>query len=427
MFLHNHVFPLEIHRTGCHCIKNKGVWYSHHSDLLPPPRDPVVDDDSARQRRRYRSRSTPPDFDGRGTPDVENTHRGRRSVLHRLGPTSETAPKDEGVSAGDLPGDAWVTSSVMTVLGSELPQGNSVPVEELVPVELYGSVSDTTNVALNSSSLDLDGVLEAVTVAPEAVLLQDVVVPVEEVGPVEPLGPVGDAPLYAINSASSSPVLVVDSTNVALNSSGLVLDGVLETVTVTPEAMLIQDVVVPVEEVVPVEPHGPVDDAPLFAIASASSSPVLVLPTQNLFDQRWRPDRCCLNVYSRRTKVGSDPSILKELVDSLPLETFKQIITKPINGLLSPPRCNLRKKKTLPKDFMPRRSRRVAKLPPVLGNVSVAKVCRHLGYYGDHEEISLENAASYAKLFEDGLSKSHVEAMAALFGWEVLVEIQVSA
>lgn len=146
-----------------------------------------------------------------------------------------------------------------------------------------------------------------------------------------------------------------------------------------------------------------------------------------MFDQRWRPDRCCLNVYSRRTKVGSDPSILKELVDSLPLETFKQIITKPINGLLSPPRCNLRKKKTLPKDFMPRRSRRVAKLPPVLGNVSVAKVCRHLGYYGDHEEISLENAASYAKLFENGLSKSHVEAMAALIGWEVLVEIQVSA
>jgi hypothetical protein len=59
---------------------------AHQSALLPPPRDPVVDDDSARQRRRYRSRSPPPDFDGRGTPDVDNTHRGRRSVLHRLGP-----------------------------------------------------------------------------------------------------------------------------------------------------------------------------------------------------------------------------------------------------------------------------------------------------------------------------------------------------
>jgi hypothetical protein len=294
-------------------------------------------------------------------------------------------------------------------------------------VELYGSVFGTTNIAPSNSCIVPDGVIVAVTVAPEEVFPQDVVVPFEEVGPVEPLELVGDAPLYTINSTSSSPVIVMDSTDVALISSGLVLDGMLETVTVSLEAMLFQDVVVPVEEVVPIEPHGPMDVVPLFAIAPASSSPVLVPPIQDLFDQRWRPDRCCLNVYSRRSKVGSDPSILEESVDSLPLEAFKQIITKPINGLLSPPRCNLRNKKTLPKDFMPRRSRRVAKLPPDLGNISVAKVCRHLGYFGDHEEISLENVARYVKLFKNGLSRSHVEAMAALFGWEVPVEIQVSA
>jgi hypothetical protein len=107
---------------------------------------------------------------------------------------------------------------------------------------------------------------------------QDVVVPIEEVGPVEPLELEGDAPLYTINSTSSSLVIVMDSTGVALISSGLVLDGMLETVTVSPEAMLFQDVVVPVEEVAPVEPHGPMDVVPLFAIASASSSPVLVPP-----------------------------------------------------------------------------------------------------------------------------------------------------
>ncbi|ONM11909.1 Fumarylacetoacetate (FAA) hydrolase family [Zea mays] len=36
----------------------------------------------------------------------------------------------------DLPGDVWVTSPAMAVLGAELPQGNYVPVEELVPVEI---------------------------------------------------------------------------------------------------------------------------------------------------------------------------------------------------------------------------------------------------------------------------------------------------
>jgi hypothetical protein len=52
---------------------------------------------------------------------VDNTHRGRRSVLHRLGPTPETAPKDADVFAEDLPSNVWVTSPAMAVLGLELP------------------------------------------------------------------------------------------------------------------------------------------------------------------------------------------------------------------------------------------------------------------------------------------------------------------
>ena len=35
------------------------------------------------------------------------------------------------------------------------------------------------------------------------------------------------------------------------------------------------------------------------------------------------------------------------------------------------------------------------------------------------ENISLEDACNYAKLFDSGLSSAHVAALAALFGWEV--------
>jgi hypothetical protein len=86
---------------------------------------------------------------------------------------------------------------------------------------------------------------------------------------------------------------------------------------------------------------------------------------------------------------------------------------------LPPPIIKRKKRKTLPNDFNPRRSRRVAKLPPELGNESAATICRQLGFCDDQEHISFEDAQKYVHLFDAALSREHVAAMAALFGWEL--------
>lgn len=78
------------------------------------------------------------------------------------------------------------------------------------------------------------------------------------------------------------------------------------------------------------------------------------------------------------------------------------------------PQVNKRKKKIVPTDFKPRRSRRLAKLPLDLGNDSAATVRRHLGFCDGQGKISLEDARNYAKLFETALCREHVAAMATL-------------
>jgi hypothetical protein len=42
-----------------------------------------------------------------------------------------------------------------------------------------------------------------------------------------------------------------------------------------------------------------------------------------------------------------------------------------------------------------------------------------LGFCDEMENISLDDANGYARLFKNGLSDSHVAAVAALFGWQV--------
>jgi hypothetical protein len=87
-----------------------------------------------------------------------------------------------------------------------------------------------------------------------------------------------------------------------------------------------------------------------------------------------------------------------------------------------PPIIKRKKRKTLPNDFNPRRSRRVANLPPKLGNEAATKVCRQLGFCDDQEHISFEDAQKYVHLFDAALIREHIAAMAALFGWELPVE-----
>lgn len=63
-----------------------------------------------------------------------------------------------------------------------------------------------------------------------------------------------------------------------------------------------------------------------------------------------------------------------------PTSTFIAKVTKQVGVVLPcpPPPPPKPRKKTLPEDFIPRRSRRVAKLPPVSDHKSAATVCRQL-------------------------------------------------
>jgi hypothetical protein len=88
----------------------------------------------------------------------------------------------------------------------------------------------------------------------------------------------------------------------------------------------------------------------------------------------------------------------------------------------------------LPEDFIPRRSRRVAKLPPITDHKSAEAVCRQLNFKnGDEDPSEIQEVFSeqaltqYAKIFEQTLSQEHVRALAALFGWNAPSEAEVHA
>jgi hypothetical protein len=126
----------------------------------------------------------------------------------------------------------------------------------------------------------------------------------------------------------------------------------------------------------------------------------------------------CFKVYSRRRDTVPVQSQEVSSPSPTPLQEFSQHISKAINSLLSPPPIPKRRKKTLLRNFRPRRSRRVAKFPPELGSEAAASVCKKLGFCDDHGIITLEDASKYVVLFNSPLSREHIAALAALFGWD---------
>jgi hypothetical protein len=127
----------------------------------------------------------------------------------------------------------------------------------------------------------------------------------------------------------------------------------------------------------------------------------------------------CFKVYSRRKKT----LVVEESVISPQLLEFRNDLVLPTTQLLPTPLI-AKRRKTIPSNFKPRRSRRVAKFPPELGSESAAKVCRFLGFCDEQENISFQDARKYASLFDAALSNDHIAALAALFGWEVPQVVQ---
>lgn len=152
-----------------------------------------------------------------------------------------------------------------------------------------------------------------------------------------------------------------------------------------------------------------------FNLEEQSASRILV----SSWDYKIRAKPPCFKVYVRK-KIPVQIAQSEEIGNSTPLQKFKDGITKQINGILPAPIQQVkRKRKLIPSNFNLRRSRRVAKIPPELGSPSAAKVCKLLGFCDDRENISFTDARRYAKLFDSPLSREHITALVALFGWEV--------
>ncbi|KAG2641611.1 hypothetical protein PVAP13_2KG225800 [Panicum virgatum] len=125
--------------------------------------------------------------------------------------------------------------------------------------------------------------------------------------------------------------------------------------------------------------------------------------------RRILPDN--LIVYSRRPRRLEDPTT--------PATVFFEKITKKVDGLVPVPSIPKRRTKTAGLVSLPRRSRRIAKLPPDTDLASAATVCRKLGLADEDGKITEDTLNRYAKFYNHLLGRDHVAALSALFGWDV--------
>jgi len=151
----------------------------------------------------------------------------------------------------------------------------------------------------------------------------------------------------------------------------------------------------------------PVDDVPI----SGTTVPELLLDVPVGATTRTLPDN--LIVYTRTPR--------RQLTDPLPPPAVEFIgrVSKDVDAIVHVPVVHKRRAKTAGPVSLPRRSRRIAKLPPEVDITSAATICRKLGLADDDGRISDEALDRYSKFYRDLPNRDHVEALAALFGWAV--------
>ncbi|KAG2553919.1 hypothetical protein PVAP13_9KG628300 [Panicum virgatum] len=169
----------------------------------------------------------------------------------------------------------------------------------------------------------------------------------------------------------------------------------------------------------------PLPATPQPASDDAMNVPPLVAP--NVLDLERQEEM----IYEERCPAAASQADLTAPAASK-ISTFIAKVTKPVEEVLQCPPPPKPRKKTLPDDFIPRRSRRVAKLPPISDHKSAESVCRQLCFKNGEEDISdreetiSEQALKqYAKIFEQTLSQEHIKALAALFGWNAPTDVEV--
>jgi hypothetical protein len=123
-----------------------------------------------------------------------------------------------------------------------------------------------------------------------------------------------------------------------------------------------------------------------------------------------------LQVYSRR-KLPKQSRITS--VEEVAM-TFINKIVKPLTNVLPVPSSpKLKARKSIPPNFVPRRSRRVAKLPPLRVNSTAHTICLKLGLKNGEAPVSADDLDRCAREFDKPLSVSQIKALATLFRWEI--------
>lgn len=101
---------------------------------------------------------------------------------------------------------------------------------------------------------------------------------------------------------------------------------------------------------------------------------------------------------------------------SSPARHFVEELTQSTDGLLAKPA-------QLPPDFTPRRSIRLARAPAEAAKMIQQDLFDALGI----KAVSKHEASEeYGRLFQKPLSASHLEALAALFGWHLPERVEGS-
>lgn len=173
----------------------------------------------------------------------------------------------------------------------------------------------------------------------------------------------------------------------------------------------------------------------------ATSSPVNWRPAEEVLPNLTEEGlvRPCNNVYVRRhrgqeqhpTPLCEAPPLPEQaspMLGSTPQQAaFLDKITKPLSTALPAPATKRRRRQISVVSAPPRRSRRVAKLPPDFNNPAAAALCRKLGFTSSNSQPSSEAMKKNQEFFGKPLSRDHIKAMASMLGKEVPEEEALSA
>lgn len=151
----------------------------------------------------------------------------------------------------------------------------------------------------------------------------------------------------------------------------------------------------------------------LAAMSPSTDTP----PIATMLYQRILPDN--LVVYTRKPRRRDS--------SNAEVSEFIQKISRPVQAIAPTPTTNKRRQRTVGPVSMPRRSRRLANLPPESDRISASTVCRKLGFASEEGRISDDALARYSKFYNHLLGRDNLAALSALFGWEVPSEGQARA